>query len=78
MTTIPMPRLLRAREYAEAMHISLRTVKRQLQHGTCEVAPAFVAPYRWRAAEVARHIETSSLLFDRRRKDAQKQLQRGA
>ncbi len=66
--TVEMPRLIKAREYAEAMGLSLHTVRHQLTAGTCEVPPAFVQPYRWRATEVKRHIETSNAAWDRARK----------
>lgn len=55
-------------EYANAMRLSVRTVRRQLSTGTCEVPPALCRPYRWRTEEVADHIAGSTLPEDRRRK----------
>lgn len=60
--------LVRARQYREIMAISATTLKRQLKSARCDVQPAMCRPYRWRKADLQRHLDTTSLPEDRRRK----------
>ena len=68
-THVSVPKIIRGRQYAELMSLHYETVRHQASRGTCEVPPCMVRPYRWRAEDVKRHLESVTASADRRAKD---------